>query len=87
MKTIKLENHGPYKTAEIIRVVTEKAPDGVTVSEMRRRIRILDALDGGKDSIELEDADHEMLQHIVNKFPFAVANKELLAVIDGIVGG
>ena len=88
MKTIDLKEAGQIKTKDIIALVIGNAPPGsagVRPAEMRQRVRILDALEGANGELKLEDADYGLLKTTVEQFPFAVANKDLLAVLDGIL--
>lgn len=86
MKTIVNQQHGTFRTKDVIATVVGESPQqGIRVDEMRRRIRILDAVAKSEDHILLEDEDHKLLKTIMEQFPFSVARKELLAVIDGIL--
>lgn len=60
---------------------------GATVDEMRKGIRILDALDSVKNEVlELEDADWEFLKQKVEKFPWAGTDRRFLQFHDDITG-
>jgi regulator of extracellular matrix RemA (YlzA/DUF370 family) len=88
MKTIQLVNSGSIRAAEVIAAAVSTSTQGIRVDEIRRRVRILDAVDGKTEGpVELEDADHQKLVEIINSYPFAIASRDLLAVIDGIVQG
>lgn len=87
MKQIPLNNEPPYKTGEILTIVASQATQGTNVADMRRRCRLLDAVEkaGDAPSMLLEDADHAFLVQLVNAFQFATANPKLLAVLDDII--
>lgn len=88
MKSIPLIGATPSGTADVIRIVAERPTPGQGISpdEMRRRCRVLDALDAIEGAeLMLEDADHAFLVRLINVFQFGMANRELLAIIDGIV--
>lgn len=86
MKTIPLREDGEIKSRDVIAQVAKYAgKEGINVDEMRRRIRILDALDAATgDALQLEDADHAVLVRALKGFPFAVAHRDLLRIVDDI---
>ena len=60
---------------------------GADVEEIRKSIRILDALDKiGQDSefLELEDTDHEFLVNKVSTTRFAFVAPELVQFVDDV---
>lgn len=60
---------------------------GATVDEMRKGIRILDALDRAQgDVLELEDADWDFLKQKVEKFPWAGTDRRFLRFYDDVTG-
>jgi hypothetical protein len=88
MKLIPLRNVPGLKATEIVRAVIERPSNGASVSELRARCRVLDALDKalpGAASLTLEDADHATLAKAVNGFQFGIATKELLTIVDDIL--
>lgn len=88
MKLIPLRE-SPLKTIDIIRMVVRQADKGMDIEEMRRRVRILKAIDAAPSSraLLLEDADHAALKRVITAFGgFAVADAELLDIIDEIIG-
>lgn len=94
-KYIKFEKADTFLTADVILVVAENPPSpsgGITPGQMRRRERILDALEkaktAGDDGVVLEDADHTHLAELVENFQsFSTAKPALLHIIDAIVKG
>lgn len=59
---------------------------GASIEEMRKGIRILDALDRARDNVlELEDADWEHLKTKVEKMPWAQVDRRFLEFYDDIV--
>lgn len=76
-------------TREIIEAVVKDASrTGANVSDMRERIRILDALDGTgiSEILRLEDNDHKKLCSLIESYPgFVMIDKELLGIIDDIL--
>ena len=84
MKSIKLIDGDKFNTRAVVDAVAGgRAPQ--KVDEMRRRCRILDALEKADGFLALEDADHAHLCKLVNEFEFGVAHPELLSVVDGIL--
>ena len=60
---------------------------GATIDEMRKGIRLLDALDRSKqDVLELEDADWDFLKQKVDKMPWAGTDRRFVQFYDDITG-
>lgn len=90
MKAITLAERGPFKTRDIIKIVVEQASGrgGINLDAMRRRIRIIEALEktpADADQMLLEDADHATLCQLISGFEFSVARPELLQIIDDVI--
>lgn len=88
MKLIPIRDDAPFKTLDVLQaVVSQPTPgQGINADEMRRRCRLLDALEkADTDALLLEDADHELLVRLINDFQFGTAHPKLLAVIDAVV--
>lgn len=61
--------------------------NGATIDEMRRGIRVLDALDGAQGGVlELEDADWQHLKEKVEKMPWAMVDRRFIQFHDDITG-
>jgi len=58
---------------------------GATIDEMRKGIRILDALDRAKGILELEDADWEHLKQKVEKAPWVSVDRRFVQFYDDIM--
>ena len=94
MKQIKLRGESISSTGEritsmsILRLVTTNSPGrAIGVEEMRKRVRVLDALDAvprDADHVLLEDADADMLSQAIEQFPWSSASKSLLNIIDDV---
>ena len=92
MKTITFRPEDADKKApgsrDLIRIIAETPQgQGITPDEMRKRIRILDALDAEPVAInvELEDADWSLLCTLTKNFKFGRATREILAIVDDIL--
>ena len=85
MKYIKLKMVNQITTAEVIKIVVAQSSEGIKIDGIRKRVRILDALDANPDTIALEDADYDLLKGLVEGFSFAMASRDLLTILDGIL--
>lgn len=86
MKLIPLRTDGKFPTIAILDQAVSVAPNGINPTQMRSRIRILDAIDNAKnDTLLLEDADYSTLVDAVNGMPWAIADRSLLQIIDDVV--
>lgn len=87
MKLIPLRDEVPFKSVDVIRtVVSQPTPgQGINADDMRRRCRILDALEEANGNLVLEDADHAVLNGLVKSFQFGAAHPALLRVIDDVI--
>lgn len=94
MKKIKLRGEmlaggERVSSLSIIRLVATNSPGrAIGVEEMRRRVRILDALDATRHDAEfllLEDDDARTLSDAMNGFPWSSASKNLLTIIDDVI--
>lgn len=85
MKFIPSRDTDKFKTAAVIQAVAG-GPHKQKIDEMRRRCRILDAVEKAPvTGILIEDADHDHLVALLKDFDFGVAHAELLAIIDAIL--
>jgi hypothetical protein len=86
MKKIVLRDGAQFKSRDVIRIVVERTDSerGIGIPEMRKRLRILDALDSADGELTLEDADWELLKGLIARFPFAVAHREIVQVSDDV---
>lgn len=57
---------------------------GFTPEEMRKRIKVLDVLEKAEGTLELEDADSEVLKACVKEMKWALLNKDVLALCDEV---
>ena len=87
MKTVKLITIGEYTTRKLIQELASISPQGMTLTQMRARIRLLDALDASKeDELVLEDSDYSELKNIIEGVnTWMRADRDLIKAIDGIV--
>lgn len=79
---------GQLDYAAMIRVIIQSPTNpqqGLTVEEIRKSVRVLEALDKAKGKLELEDADYDVLKTKVENFRFGLAHKDILTFIDDII--
>lgn len=88
MKSIKvIDRKNDLTTVSIVTLVATNARQtGVKIDEMRQRLRILDAVEKANGAILIEDSDYALLSRLVKEFPFALCSRDLVDVIDGILG-
>ena len=68
---------------DLLKACNDQTPErGFSVTEMKNRLRISDALD--KENIELEDSDFTNLKSLVNSMSWAVADKALVDFVEYI---
>jgi hypothetical protein len=88
MKRIRLVDRGTFKAREVITAMLESpgSGQGITYAEMRKRDRVLDALERAKDKsyFDLEDADYAILRGLLDTFQWATGKRELRAILDEI---
>jgi hypothetical protein len=86
MKTFVLRDNPPFPSREIIKAVVEgnDGQNGIALDEMRRRMRILDALEKANGALALEDSDWELLCGLLRRFPFARADRQIIQIADDI---
>lgn len=78
-----------FKWAEAVRQVIRRPQDGqkgADLDELRRGIRVLDALDKARDILELEDADWEHLKAKTLAMQWAFVDRRIVAFIDDVIG-
>jgi hypothetical protein len=79
---------GELEWAEIIRQVIRKPLDpqkGVEIDEMRKSIRVLDALAKSNGVLELEDADWEHLKTKTLAMQWGVIDSRIVQFVDEVV--
>lgn len=87
MKTVSIENVDNFNARMILMEMLKIAPQGINISDMRKRVRVLDVLDKAKDNtqIELEDADYDTLRDVINSGTYSVATPEILKILDNVL--
>ncbi|HYW88805.1 MAG TPA: hypothetical protein VFB50_13610 [Chloroflexota bacterium] len=69
---------------QVVRVPLNRQT-GATIDEMRRSIRVLDALEAAEqDVLTLEDSDWQILKEKVEAFPWGMVDRRLLEFYDDV---
>jgi hypothetical protein len=69
---------------ELLKLICEQAPEGITISDVRRSIKLLDRIDAAGDTLALEDADHQYLMQRFSGMKFVKADRAVLGLFDRI---
>ena len=86
MRYIELKKVGQWDTRSVLKQVMNASPKGMLLDEMRKRIKIMDALDEmARLSLDVDEEQFKLITGALINFPFGVAHKDLLAVIDGVL--
>ena len=76
-----------YKTT--LRAVIEQASSraGMSVSEVRRRVRMLDILESCNDDgvFRISDSQHTHLKKLIDAYPWQAANSHIEGLIDDVI--
>jgi hypothetical protein len=82
-KTIKLIEGETFSSKRVLVEVMSLPPQGCNIAEMRKRMRVMDAIEAAQgDEVTLEDADYDLLKGVFNTNQFRLVHKELLAIAD-----
>lgn len=89
MKTFPKRNfeNSHFSTLNVLTQVCSHpgAGQSLNVDQLRKRIKILDAVEKEGDAVELDAKLHEELVVMLNNFQFATAHRDLLTVIDDVM--
>jgi predicted aconitase len=84
MRKITFNTDEAFNELETARAIIGAAPQkGYTIQEVRKALRVLEALDAGPE-ITLEDADWSFLNQRVSETPWRVASPAVVAFCDKI---
>jgi hypothetical protein len=89
VKHIVLEVLGDVSYRTIIEQAVQLPLDrttGATIDEMRKGIRVLDALEHANGTLELEDADWDFLKTKVERIPWARVDRRFVQFYDDVMG-
>jgi len=77
----------PKELHKVLKLVAENSPGKpISVDEMRKRVRILDALDAMGDTgrMHLEEAEYALLKEALQTFPWGQASRLVVNLIDDV---
>lgn len=77
----------PNKTTyrELIKIAINNVPkEGFGIEDIRKRLRVLDALEKKGDKIEFEDSDYELVKSCVNEQKWVVIDAGIVKFVDTI---
>lgn len=86
--TINLRSGGKFNSIAVFRETLDKSVHGMTVSQLRARCQVLDALDEvdiNASSINLSDTDHSTLVTAIETTIYTTADRELIKIIDDVL--
>jgi hypothetical protein len=81
------DGQAEIRSAEILRNVVRQPLDrreGITIDEMRKSLRVLDAIDAANGTLELEDADWQLLHDKMVAMTWGVVDKRLVELYDAV---
>jgi hypothetical protein len=82
-KTIKLIEGETFSSKRVLVEVMSLPPMGCNIADMRKRMRVMDAIEAAQgDEVTLEDADYDLLKGVFHSNQFRLVHKELLAIAD-----
>lgn len=74
---------------DMLKTVASRPADpqrGADIAEMRQSIRLLDALDRADGTLELEDADYDVLKRKLETFTWGVVDRRIVQLMDDVSG-
>src|SRR5262245_24433224 len=70
-KTIRLIEGDTFNSKRVLIEVLSLPPQGCTIADMRKRMRVMDAIEAAAgDEVTLEDADYDLLKGVFNSNQF-----------------
>lgn len=86
MKSIKLEKFEEVTSAEVLKGIVEMVPrgQGVSIGDMRWRLKMIDQIDASDSELLIEDADYDKLNAMVVDFPFGIVSADLVKIADAV---
>ena len=82
-RTVKLIEGEMFSSQRVLVEVLSLPPQGCNIAEMRKRIRVMDAIEAARgDEMTLEDADYELLRQVFHANQFRLVHRDLLAIAD-----
>ena len=82
-KTIKFHDGETFSSKRTLVEVLSLPPQGCNINDMRKRMKVMDAIEAADGEVVLEDADFDLLKGCFNSFPFRLVHKDIVAIGDG----
>lgn len=90
MKSIKLEESEEtheghqlkFSDKKLLAEIINRPVEGISVAEMRERIKLLDKIEAAEETLELEDSEFDKMKSLVEGFKFGIVSKHVLALCD-----
>ena len=75
------------KYSDLILACLKNPPQGgYDVTEMRKRIKAMDIIEKGGETLEFEDADFDCIKRCVNSMRWGSVHREIIEFVDYISG-
>lgn len=82
-RTVKLIEGEMFSSQRVLVEVLSLPPQGCNIAEMRKRIRVMDAIEAARgNEMTLEDADYELLRQVFYANQFRLVHRDLVAIAD-----
>lgn len=84
--TIKKDEKENITYKDLLNMCVNKPPQGFTVEEMRKRLRLVDVLSKAELVVDMEDADYTHMKKLVSDMDgsWAIAHKDIIDFVDYI---
>jgi hypothetical protein len=88
LKTLASDDGSPeIAYAQVLREVLRRPADpqkGADIAEMRKSLRVLDALDSANGTLQLEDADYDHLKTKLLAMPWNIIDRRIVVLVDDV---
>src|SRR5262245_1414309 len=90
MPSIVMHKGSKFSTLQLIKEVL-RAPgtDGVTYEQLKRRLGLLEALEGKASEadhvLDLQEDDYELVVELIKGFRFGTVDRDIVTIVEGIL--
>jgi len=87
LKTLDASDGPPIVYAEILREVVRRPlnpREGIQIEEMRKSIKLLDAIDSANGTLDLEDADYGYLKQKIEAMNWNIVDRRIIQLVDDV---
>lgn len=78
LKTVAMEGGALFDYRQMILTIAKSHPNGITIAEMEKAVRVIGQVRQADGVLKLEDADWETLKKYLESFPWAVADPVII---------